>query len=268
MNSKKDLNSKVTYGISLNSVIPLRAEADDRSEMVSQILLGERFLCGEHKNHFCKIKNEVDNYSGWIDEKTITEITKEEYVALGKQQTYYVTVPLAEAFDLVEKCVIRIPGGSRLPNCDSIGRFGMHNRKFQVHRDFIISEEEIVKDGLLQTAMSFIHSPYMWGGKTVMGMDCSGFTQIVCGLHGIKLPRDSKDQAKAGKLVQLNDAQPGDLAFFKNAEGNIIHVGILLDKQRIIHASGRVKIDKLDAEGIYSEECQKHTHQLHSVRRV
>ena len=256
------------YGINLNSVIPLRAKPDDRSEMVSQLLLGERFICGEIQDGFCKISNAIDNYTGWVDKKTITSITEREYTNLAHQPTYYVVVPLAEAFDLTDKCVIWIPGGSRLPNCDSIGRFGMHGRKFQVHRDFILPEDEILRDGLLLTAAGFINSPYMWGGKTVMGIDCSGFTQIIFGLHGIKLPRDSKDQAMIGELINFDDMKPGDLAFFENKLGNVIHVGICQEKEGIIHASGRVKIDSLDENGIFSEECRWYTHKLHSIRRV
>ncbi len=256
------------YGINLNSVIPLRAEPDDRSEMVSQLLLGERFICEERQNGFCKISNQMDHYSGWVDDKTIIPVTHEEYQNLAQQPTYYVVVPLAEAFDLTGKCVIRIPGGSRLPNCDSIGRFGLRDRKFQVHRDFILPESEISYEGLLLTAAAFINSPYMWGGKTVMGIDCSGFTQIVFGLHGVKLPRDSKDQATMGESVSLEDIKPGDLVFFENKAGKVVHVGISLEKQRIIHASGRVKIDLLDEQGIYSEEYQRYTHKLHSIRRI
>ncbi len=256
------------YGINLNSVIPLRAKPDDRSEMVSQLLMGERFICGDRQDGFCEISNEMDHYSGWVDEKTITFITYDEYMDLSHQTVYYVAVPLVEAFDLSGKCVIRIPGGSRLPHCDSIGRFGMHNRKFQVHRDFILPESEISHEGLLRTAAAFINSPYMWGGKTVMGIDCSGFTQIVFGLHGIKLPRDSKDQATTGESVSLANIKPGDLAFFQNKTGKVVHVGICLEKQRIIHASGRVKTDTLDEQGIYSEEYQRHTHELHSIRRI
>ncbi len=256
------------YGINLNSVVPLRSEPDDRSEMVSQLLLGECFVYEKCRNGFCYISSSIDNYPGWIDEKTITSITQQEYDLLTQQPSYYVVIPLAEAFDLTSKCVIRIPGGSRLPNCDSIGRFSLHERKFQVHRDFILPESEISRDGLLLTATSFINAPYLWGGKTVMGIDCSGFTQIVFGLHGVKLPRDSKDQALLGVPISIENAQPGDLAFYQNKDGQIVHVGIILEKQRIIHASGRVKIEKMDSEGIYSDEYQRYTHKLHSIKRI
>lgn len=255
------------YGINLNSVIPLRAKPDDKSEMVSQILLGEKFVCQEFKKGFYKIINMSDQYAGWIDEKAITPISAEEFETLNKQSSYYVVIPLAEGFDLVNKCVIRIPGGSYLPNCDSIGRFGMHDKKFQIHRDFILPESELKKDGLYQTAISFINSPYMWGGKTVMGIDCSGFTQIVFGMHGYKLPRDAGEQVLQGEYVSLEDAQIGDLAFFQNDKEDVVHVGIIFDKNRIIHASGRVKTDILDSQGIYSEEYKKYTHKIHSVKR-
>ncbi len=258
----------MNYGINLNSIIPLRAEPDDRSEMVSQLLIGESFTYTDKKSSFYKISNSMDNYTGWIDEKSITSITPDEYNELNKQSSFITTIPLAEAFDLTSKCIIRIPGGSRLPNCDSIGRFGLHEYKFQIHRDFILPESEVRRDGLLLTASAFINAPYLWGGKTVMGIDCSGFTQIVFRMHGIKLPRDSKDQAQLGESVGLSNAQPGDLVFFQNNEGKVVHVGILLEKQRIIHASGRVKIERIDEQGIYSDEYGRYTHTFHSIRRI
>lgn len=268
MNLTNDSNSLMNeYGIILNSAVALRAKPDDRSEMVSQLLLGEKIICGEKENSFRKISNFMDNYTGWIDEKAITFISEKEYNELNKQSSYYVVIPLAEAFDLNSKCVVRIPGGSCLPNCDSIGRFGLHDRKFQVHRDYILPENELRKEGLLQTAVSFINAPYMWGGKTAMGIDCSGFTQIIYTIHGYKLPRDSKDQIALGNRVSLEEADSGDLAFFHDEKGNIIHVGMLLDKNRIIHSSGRVRVDKIDEKGIYSDEYQKYTHKLHMIKR-
>jgi Cell wall-associated hydrolases (invasion-associated proteins) len=256
------------FGVNFNSVIPLRAKPDERSEMISQILLGEMFSIEDKKNGFRKIINFADNYSGWVDEKAITPISEEEMEIFNQKPTFCVIIPLAEGFDLVDKCVIRIPGGSRLPNCDSIGRFGIQGKKFQVHRDYILSESEQQKDGLIQTALSFINTPYMWGGKTVLGMDCSGLVQVIYGIHGYKLPRDSKDQAAMGENILLQDIFPGDLAFFQDKSGNIVHVGILISQDKIIHASGRVKVDVFNKNGIYSNEQQKQTHTLHSIKRI
>jgi len=124
-------------------------------------------------------------------------------------------------------------------------------------------------DNLAVTAMSFLNVPYTWGGRTHFGIDCSGFTQAVFRLQGINLLRDTSLQVEQGYAVNsLRDTKLGDLAFFDNTEGRVVHVGIMLNNEKIIHASGRVKIDKIDEKGIYSEELKRYTHQLRTVRRV
>ncbi len=118
-------------------------------------------------------------------------------------------------------------------------------------------------------AKSFINAPYLWGGRTHFGIDCSGFTQVVFKLKGAQLKRDASLQAQQGALINsLSDALIGDLAFFKNADGKVTHVGMLLNREHIIHASGKVKIDTIDEKGIYSEELQRYTHNLHSIKRI
>ncbi len=257
------------YGILLNSVAPVRSEAREQSEMVSQLLFGETFSWEEpEKNNFYRITNQADGYSGWISKKMVTIITKEIFNELNTQESYRVVVPIADAFDLSSKCIIRIPGGSRLPFCDDIGRFGINNKKFQIHRDFLLPENELLREGLMETALSFMNAPYLWGGKNILGMDCSGFTQTVFCLHGLQLMRDAKDQAKQGVSVSLPDARTGDLLFFDNAQGAITHVGIYLNDNKIIHCSGSVKIDKIDEKGIYSEEEMAYTHRFCLGRRV
>ncbi|MBK7084827.1 MAG: C40 family peptidase [Flavobacteriales bacterium] len=115
----------------------------------------------------------------------------------------------------------------------------------------------------------FLGAPYLWGGRTPTGVDCSGLTQMLFMLMGIYLPRDAYQQAEEGDPVELVDlAEPGDLAFFDNAEGRITHVGIVLPERRILHASGRVRIDALDQEGIFDAEQGKYSHKLRLVKRV
>ena len=102
-----------------------------------------------------------------------------------------------------------------------------------------------------------------------MGLDCSGFTQAVFRLNGISLPRDASQQSGIGQVINLvTEALPGDLAFFDNDEGMITHVGLILDSTSIIHASGKVRIDALDHQGIYNVETNKYSHRLRLIRRI
>jgi cell wall-associated NlpC family hydrolase len=125
------------------------------------------------------------------------------------------------------------------------------------------------KKGITEDAMLYLNSPYQWGGRSPFGIDCSGFAQMVYKLKKIKLLRDASQQATQGEVVNLlEEAEPGDLAFFDNEEGNITHVGILLDHFRVIHASGSVRIDSIDHEGIYDEKQGKYTHRLRLMKRI
>jgi gamma-D-glutamyl-L-lysine dipeptidyl-peptidase len=114
-----------------------------------------------------------------------------------------------------------------------------------------------------------LNSPYLWGGKTPFGIDCSGFTQMAYKLAGIKLRRDAWQQAEQGHTINLlEETEPGDLAFFDNDEGNIVHVGIILRDHKIIHAAGKVRIDSIDHYGINNKELKKYTHKLRLIKRM
>jgi hypothetical protein len=250
------------YGISNLSIIPLRAEANDRSEQVSQVLFGETFEIIEWKDNWVKIVTAFDNYTGWIG--------RLQFIMLGhlafrrfKQTPPPITYrPVTQAWKIANNSVLFLPAGSSLAFLEGTTcRIG--NEQFEIIGE--IGESE----NLAVTATSFLNAPYLWGGRTHFGIDCSGFTQAVFKLQGVNLLRDACMQAEQGYSIDsLHDTRLGDLAFFQNSEGKIVHVGILLNQEKIIHSSGKVKIDSMDEQGIYSEELKRNTHKLHSIRRI
>jgi len=125
------------------------------------------------------------------------------------------------------------------------------------------------KKHLINNALIFLNAPYLWGGRTPFGIDCSGFTQIIYRLQGIKIPRDAYQQADLGTPLNfIEESEEGDLAFFNNNEGKIVHVGLIMKNNQIIHASGKVRIDKIDQKGIFNIEKNKHTHKLRIIKKL
>ena len=253
------------YGICNLSIVPLRLEASDASEMVSQILFGEEFKVLERELKWSKVELSYDGYIGYIDNKQYEEIDEETFNNLSNSKDYYTT----EIIDFVttkENDLSTISIGSRLPF--------YHNNHFTIGtKDYFydgnVSSEKLAKNEIIRKAFQFLNTPYLWGGKTPFGIDCSGFTQLVYKLCGHALLRDARDQATQGEVLSfIEESEPGDLAFFDNEEGEIIHVGILLDHHHIIHAHGKVRIDRLDQSGIFNIENQKHTHKLRVIKRM
>jgi hypothetical protein len=252
-------------GISTLSIIPVRKEPSDRSEMVTQLLFGETFEITDTEKSWSKIKADYDRYAGWIDSKQVTILEEEEAMKL-------LETPLSVSQDLLQlvitgKQMIPVVLGSSLP--------------FYYGKKFFINGKEYLYDGSVKTitgqessiitenAFMYINAPYLWGGRSPLGLDCSGFTQMVFKLSGIKLLRDAAEQAGQGKrILSMEESREGDLAFFKNEEKRIVHVGIVLSNHRIIHSSGKVRIDKLDEQGILNEETGKHSHSLAEIRRI
>ena len=226
-------------GINYLSVIPMRKEASDKSEMTNQVLYGETFKILEKNEKWSKIQLHHDKYEGWIDNKQWA--INNERLTINNSKRIVNTL-------FVKKNNIIHPAGSFV--------------------DFKVTEN---KNSILQTAKLFLNTPYLWGGRSFMGIDCSGFTQVVFRVHGIKLLRDTYQQTTQGKKIQLVNAATNDLAFFSNDKGSVIHVGIIIkekNKLKIIHASGKVRIDNFDEKGILNAEKQIYTHHLHSIKRI
>jgi hypothetical protein len=248
------------------SIVPVRSEASDKSEMVTQLLFGEVVEILDKQDNWRKIKIVYDDYNGWVDKKQLAEISDVEIQNI-KKDTTVLSADLVQLAVWNKNQICPIVFGSSLP-------------LFKDHK-FHIGEIEYAFDGntnevnksdksrIIENAYMYLNSPYLWGGRSPFGIDCSGFTQMVFKHCGIKLNRDAAQQAEQGQTINLlEESLPGDLAFFENSEKKITHVGIIIDAGLIIHASGRVRIDRLDHQGIFNEELKTYTHNLRLIKRV
>ncbi len=256
----------MNFGICALSIVPVRSAASDKSEMVSQLLFGETVELLEKKGSWAKIRCSWDNYLGWIDAKQVILITPSEFNLFNKNHSC--------SLELLQPAIsddfyLPITLGANLPNYDGL-RFSINGNSFTFSGQ-VITPSEIKPNAelVLKIARRYLFAPYLWGGRSPIGIDCSGFTQIVFKMVGINLPRDAYEQVEVGEIVDfVEQAQEGDLAFFENRKGKIAHVGILLPDGQIIHASGQVRIDKIDHYGIFNAEKEKYTHKLRVIKRI
>ena len=255
----------MSYGICNLGIVPLRLEASDTSEMVSQVLFGEHFMILEQDKNWSKIKLHFDEYEGYIDNKQFVAISEELYVDLSVENKQY----SGEIIDFItndKNQLTTIPIGARLPFLSN-GFFDINGTTYTY--EGAIFDKRIPKEEISQKALLFLNTPFLWGGKTPFGIDCSGFTQMVYKLCGYNLLRDAKQQATQGEVLSfIEESEPGDLAFFDDDEGTITHVGIILNDYNIIHAYGKIRIDVLDHSGIYNADSQKHTHKLRVIKKI
>ena len=246
------------YGICNLGIVPLRLEPTDKSEQVSQLLYGDFFKILEQRKQWNKIRLHFDKYEGWIDNKQYVEISKEHYTKL-KNEPPKLSSDLVEFIQNENEQLLAIPMGSSLNGLQVLGH----------KHDGNIIEGVRPKEQITITAFNYLNTPYLWGGKTPFGIDCSGFTQMVYKLNGHKLLRDASMQATQGTVLSfIEESEPGDLAFFDNDEGQIVHVGIILKDNYIIHAHGKVRIDRLDHSGIYNVDKNKHSHKLRVIKKI
>lgn len=245
-----------------NVFVPLRSGPSHRSEMLSQILFGERYLITDRSGSWLKIKTVFDDYPGWIDSDHLQQSADN-----GTSEGSALNRPLTCIRNDNTRLVLE--AGCDIYDPDfSEKTFRAGNNTYKVPGEF--GNQFITsKDSLPETAMKFINSPYIWGGRLACGIDCSGFTQLIYKIHGIAIPRDSRKQAETGTNVDFIDvAGPGDLVFFDNERGSISHTGMILSKGLVIHASGRVRIDRIDHQGIYKHEIKAYSHKLRLIRRI
>lgn len=257
----------MNLGICLQYYIPLRAEASEKSEMVSQLIYGEtaEIIETNIKTGFSRVKMLFDNYEGWLDTKTLTLLDEKTYQRMNSLDEF-ICSDINNMIELNNRLFMNVGAGSSLWRKENVVIYPENVLSMDIiHSDLPESSREKIK----QSALLWLNIPYIWGGRSSCGTDCSGFTQNIFKQIGVKLPRDSKDQAKIGKNIDFNsNAHTGDLAFFDNPEGDITHVGILLGSGKIIHSSGYIKIDKIDHNGIFSEENAKYTHKLRLIKNI
>jgi len=253
------------FGICNLSIVAIRSEPSEKSEMTSQLLFGEHFTIIEKQKYWSKIKVFFDGYEGYLDNKQFEEISEDLFERLSIGEPTF----SGEIIDFIfnsNNDYFTIPMGSRLPYFFK-NEFTINSKKY-VYDGKVLSGK-LKKNDIIQKAFPFLNAPYLWGGKTPFGIDSSGFTQMVYKLCGYSLLREAKQQATQGEVLSfIEESEPGDLAFFDNENGEIVHVGIILKDYHIIHSYGKVRIDTLDHSGIFNVELQKHTHKLRVIKKM
>jgi hypothetical protein len=240
------------------AIAPLRAENSDRSEMVSQLLFGEAIEVLDIKENWSFVKCVYDNYEGWVD-------TKQYKITKTSVSANFLSFHLSHACQLYTHAFPLVLG-SKLPNFDGIN-FSIEKDKY-IYSGKAIDVLKNPLSNLNKIALKYINAPYLWGGRSPYGIDCSGYTQMVFSFFNLTLPRDAYLQANLGETINFaGEARIGDLAFFGKEE-KITHVGICMGNNEIIHASGKVRIDTLDHLGIYNKEVKKYTHFLKTIKRI
>lgn len=247
------------YGVCPLSIVPVRAEANDRAELVTQLLYGDVFEVISTEKNWMHIRIAFDLYEGWIDIKQSFAIDKDDFHLL-KRKAFYCSQDLIEFVGTTNNQLIPISMGSNLAALQIL------QHQFEGNS---VNYTSFQKNKIAEIALLYLNTPYLWGGKTPFGIDCSGFTQMVYRICGFALQRDASQQARQGEALSfIEESVPGDLAFFDNEEGNIIHVGIVLNDNYIIHAHGKVRIDRLDHTGIFNVDSKTYSHNLRVIKSV
>ncbi len=251
------------FGICNLAIVPLRLEPSDRSELTSQVLFGEHFKILEQTEKWSRVELAFDGYNGWMDNKQFDYISETAYNALSNSPVT-LNGDLIEYINTPQNNLLHIPLGASI---EFLKHADINTQQFSFEGLEVTGVNP--KKNIVDTAFMYLNAPYLWGGKTPFGIDCSGLTQMVYKLNGYPILRDASQQATQGDALSfIEESEPGDLAFFDNEEGRIIHVGIIMEDNYIIHAHGKVRIDRLDHLGIYNIDTKRHTHKLRVIKKI
>ncbi|SDQ91448.1 C40 family peptidase [Flagellimonas zhangzhouensis] len=247
------------YGICPLSIVPIRTNPDGCSEMTSQLQYGEHFKILESRKKWSRIRVAYDKFEGWVPNNQITEVPEQVYEDLDALEYSKICSDIISHIYTSDGMLLPILLGS------------MVNKPELLEHTFegSVYEGKNPKEALIDTAILYLKAPFLNGGKTPFGIDCSGFTQMVYKINGYTLGRTAEEQSKQGEALSfIEESEPGDLAFFDNNEGVIDHVGIILKDNYIIHVNGHVRIDRIDHTGIFNTDEKLYTHQLRVIKKI
>ncbi len=249
----------------ITSLVPVRKMPSDKTEMTTQVLFGQGVEILETLYNWVRIRILDDGYEGWAGRNQF-EPQKESGDPSGTiSLAWFLTVS-----DQDSGTELLLPPGSILHEPDEEkGSFRLNGRVFSWSGPLPHPEPGLAAANICTLAGRFLEAPYLWGGKSPLGVDCSGLVQLLFSIHGIPLPRDARDQANEGETIAfMQETQAGDLAFFGNEEEHLSHVGLITGPGSIIHASGKVRMDRLDQEGIFLSGSGTYSHRLRLLKRV
>ena len=247
------------YGICHLSVVPVRALAENASEMLTQLLYGDHFKVIENRKYWSKIRIAFDKSEGWVENSQFLKIEPDQYKSIEASKSPKFSSDLVSFSAGHSNHLIPVLLGSAVSNATFLSH--------EFEGSFLNGTAS--KENLVKTAMHYLHAPYLWGGKTPFGIDEAGLSQMVYRINGFNLPRRASEQAGIGEALSfIEESEPGDLAFFDDKEGNINHVGIMMKDNYIIHSHARVRIDRIDHTGIFNSEERQYTHSLRVIKKI
>lgn len=255
-------------GIITLPLVSLRVSDSESSELSTQLMFGERVEVLEVGEHWLYVRSLTDNCQGWADSKMIQILSAEEEKRLSNSPTFCIPVPFIVCDKPVSNQKMYLPGGSYFPSYN-YGRCIIGEEIYQINMSSNQPKPKSLSQQITTNALQYLNAPNLLGGKSIMGIDCSGLVQVVFAMSGINLLREVTQQVEFGRVIDfLFEAQPGDLVFFENVDRKIVHVGILFNTHQILHVSGSVRIDSIDSQGIISSKTGEYTHTLRVIKRI